>query len=331
MWHDLLRDCAAAQLPKNQVKQINQAYLDHFTSVADQAKKFYLQRNQQILQSLELFDRECAHLEIAFELLKSESNHAKQLIRLVDDLASISLLRFHPRQRLQWLQAQSEAASWLGDLETESVALGNLGVSLFTSGKPGRAIENYEKRLSITRAIGDRLGEAHALGNLGNAYTVLGGMDKAIKYHEQSLWIARDIGDRIGEANTLGNLGIVYWYLGELSKAIDYYEQQLVITRDIGDMLNEGHALGGLGIAYKKMGEIQKAIGYYEQQQELARKFGDQVSEGNALWNSALAYENLGDLAKAIELAEQALAIREAIEDPNAAKVEKALAMWRIG
>jgi hypothetical protein len=42
-----------------------------------------------------------------------------------------------------------------------------------------------------------------------------------------------------------------------------------------------------------------------------------------------LAYEALGERAEAISRAERALAIHEAIEDPNAAKVRAALAEWR--
>jgi len=61
----------------------------------------------------------------------------------------------------------------------------------------------------------------------------------------------------------------------------------------------------------------------------IAREIGDRRGEGNALWNSALALDKLGDRAQAITRAEAALRIREAIEDPNAAKVRARLAEWR--
>jgi len=43
----------------------------------------------------------------------------------------------------------------------------------------------------------------------------------------------------------------------------------------------------------------------------------------------SLALDQLGERAQAIQYAEQALAIREQIEDPRAAKVRAQLAAWR--
>jgi hypothetical protein len=59
------------------------------------------------------------------------------------------------------------------------------------------------------------------------------------------------------------------------------------------------------------------------------REIGDRRGEGTALWNMSLALDELGERFQAIQHAEQALAIREQIEDPRAAKVREQLASWR--
>lgn len=84
-----------------------------------------------------------------------------------------------------------------------------------------------------------------------------------------------------------------------------------------------------LGIANAALGDARKAIGFYEQHLEIAREIGDRRGEGNALWNSALAHDSLGERAEAVRRAEAALAIREAIEDPNADMVRGTLAGWK--
>jgi len=61
----------------------------------------------------------------------------------------------------------------------------------------------------------------------------------------------------------------------------------------------------------------------------LARKIGDRRLEAGNLWNSALAMEKLNDQTQAIQRAEAALMIFQAIEDPNATKVQDQLAKWR--
>jgi hypothetical protein len=52
----------------------------------------------------------------------------------------------------------------------------------------------------------------------------------------------------------------------------------------------------------------------------ITREISDRRGEGIGLWNTALAHNQLGNLAGTIAHAKEALAIFEAIEDPNAAK-----------
>jgi tetratricopeptide (TPR) repeat protein len=147
-----------------------------------------------------------------------------------------------------------------------------------------------------------------------------------IRWLEQAVTAARKLGNRQSEGAHLGNLGLAYAALGDVRKAIEYYEQQLVITREIGDRRGEGNALGNLGNAYADLGDVRKAIEYYEQRIEIAREIGDRRGEGNALANLGQAYKKLGDMNKAKELWRAALAIFEAIEDPNVERVRKWLA-----
>ena len=278
-------------------------------------------------------------------------------------------LRFHPRQRIVLLESQLRAARHTGRRNAEGTALGNLGNAHAALGDARKAIEYYMQSLELYRELGDRRGEGSVLGNLGIAYKNLGDAQKAIGYHEQCLEIARevgnrrgegtalanlgnahfslgdarkaigcyeqrleiarDIGDRRGEGNALGNLGAAQFSLGDARQAIGYYEQQLEIARKIGDLGGEGNSLGNRGIAHFNSGDARKAIEYYEQQKEIAREIGDRRGEGKSLWNSALAYDSLGERAEAVKRAEAALAVYESIEDPNAAKVRKNLALWK--
>lgn len=370
-WHDLLRDYALARLPEDQAEAARLGHAEHFIGVAGRADGLYLQGNEQLLQGLALFDRERAHLGAAFDFLQSDTRWAGPLLRLVGGAVYTGSLRFHPRVRIHWLEAQAAAAWQTGDRRQEGNALGNLGLAcadlselrkaiiyyeqaLFISRELGdqhgegnalgnlgtaykdlgeriKAIGYYEQQFAIACNIGDRRGEANALGSLGNAYKELDESLKAICYHEQCLVIHREIGDRLGEGNALGNLGIAHLRLRETSKAIAYHEQDLAIRRELGDRLGEGNSLGNLGNAYLRLKDPHKAIGYYEQRLPIAREIGDQRGEGNALWNSALAYEALGERAQALSLARQALAIFEAIEHPATTKAWETLAQWLGG
>ncbi len=213
------------------------------------------------------------------------------------------------------LMQAAESALYRGNRRNQGAHLGNLGINYSALGQIQKAIEYYEKALTISRQISDMRNEGSQLGNLGNAYSDLGQMEKAIEYHEQALTISRQIGDKRAEGNRLGNLGIVYSNLRQVEKAIEYYEQALTISRQIGDRGNEGSQLGNLGIAYGDMGQMEKAIEYHEQALTISRQIGDKHNEGSQLGNLGIAYGVLRQVEKAIDYHTQAIKIRRSIGD----------------
>jgi tetratricopeptide (TPR) repeat protein len=328
-WHDLLRDYAVARLPEEEAEQARDGHAKYFAEVAWQTRELYQSGNDGVLKGLALFDREHSHIEAAFRFMSGQVRHARLLIRLVEGVAYTGYLRFHPRKRISWLEAQRETAQLIQDWQAESRALGNLGIAYRNLGQQLKAIEYHEKHLALAREIGDQRGEGIALGNLGVIYDDLGESLKAIDYQEQYLAITKQIGNKEGESIALGNLGEVYCKLGEPHRAIEYYIQALNIAWNTGDQYGKGYLLGVLGIAYRQLGNPLKAIHYHDQQLTITREIGDQRGEGNALWNLALAYEDLSERAEALNRAERALAIYEAIEDPNTTQVRAQLAEWR--
>ncbi|MCX7049002.1 MAG: tetratricopeptide repeat protein [Candidatus Sumerlaeota bacterium] len=392
--HDLAAEYALMRLENQDPKTLPATYLAHarhYYEVAWEARNLYIEERNPVA-GLALFDRERAQIEAAFatgsagilpalpflsnqpsrrlaEITTEARECSSVLLDLVSAVTYTADLRFHPRQRILWLEAQLTAARLLKDRQQEGAALGNLGNAHACLGDPRKAIEFYEQALVVMREIGDRRGEGNALGNLGSAHydlgdarkaielyeqwlaiarkvgdrrgegaalgglglahTALGDACKAIEFYEQQLAIVREISDRRGEGNALGNLGIAYAALGDARKAIEFHDQALVIDREIGDRRGEGAVLGNLGVAYKDLGDERKAIEFYEQALIIDREIGDRRGEGNALWSSALAYDSLGARAEAIERAEAALRLYEAIEDPNAAMVRRRLTEWR--
>ncbi len=369
--HDLVRRFCEGKLSEGERSAARKRHARHYAKVGEEAHGLYLKGGEWVEQGLGLFDRERVNVEWAFEWLGSQSERELLglLVSLVDAIVFAVVLRFHPRQRIRWLEAQRKAAVRVGDRRGEGNAVGNLGNAYFALGDARKAIEQHEQALAIAREIGDRRGEGNAvgnlglayadlgdarkaielyeevlviareigdrrgegntLGNLGVAYAALGDVRKAIEQHEQALVIAREIGDRRGEGNAAGNLGNAYFALGDARKAIELYEERLVIARGIGDRRGEGNAVGNLGNAYAALGDVGKAIEQYEEQLNIVREIGDRRGEGIALWNLAIAQESVCGLEAAIAAGEGALRIFEAIESPNAEPVRAGLASWR--
>jgi tetratricopeptide (TPR) repeat protein len=309
--HDLLHEFARNQAKAEELDAVKRRHAEHFIRVAERAEGLYLKGGENLLSGLALFDRERGHLDAVFDWLESRTDKesAPLLVLLVDAVLFISGVRFHPRQRIHWLEAQAEAARLTGDRQTESNALGNLGLAYTAVGQTRKAIELHEQALLIGREMGNRRGEGAALCNLGIAYGNLGDARKAIEFYEQALIIARETGDRRGEGAVLANLGNACAALGETHKAFEFYEQRLIVARAIGDRRGEGDAFCSLGSTYKNLGEARKAIESYEEGLVIAREIGDRRGEGAVLANLGNLYFRLDDARKAIEFHEQALVI----------------------
>jgi tetratricopeptide (TPR) repeat protein len=368
--HDLAADYARAQLGADALAGLHLIHARHYTAVSAETDELYLKGD--VVGGLALFDRERAQIEAAYAWLTARGDEAgaQQLLMLVNAVVYTGqALRFHPRQRIAWLESQLRAARIVKHRQAEGSALGGLGIAHAAMGDARQAIGFSEQHLAIAREIGDRHGEGAALGNLGNVHGDLGDVGKAIEFYEQSLVICREMGDRRGEGSALGNLGLAHADLGDARQAIGFYEQHAAIAREIGDRREEGNALGNLGVAHKNLGDARKAIEcheqalvvfreiggrqmegtvlgnlgiahstlgdtrkaieFYEQQLVIVREIGDRRGEGNALWSSALAHDSLGNRPEALARAAAALAIYEAIESPHATKVRAALAEWR--
>ncbi|HQW36739.1 MAG TPA: tetratricopeptide repeat protein [Thermoflexales bacterium] len=318
-WHDLLKEFADHRQSNAQRIAAQRRHATYFTQVGNLADQLYLQGGENVVRGLTLFDRERAHLEAAFETLRGLKAH-RELIKLVDVVTYTSDLRFHPRQCIDWLEAQREAAHASGHKQAEGSALGNLGGAYAGLGDATRGIEFYEQALVIDREIGDRGGEGTALGNLGTAYWALGDAQRAIGFYEQQLEIVREIGDRRGEGTALGNLGVAYHSLGDVRRAIEFYEQHLVIAREIGDRGGEGIALGNLGAAYYSLGDASRAIEFYEQSIVIKREIGNRQGEADTSWNLGMLYEAQGDLARAVELMQVRVDFLREITHPDVDK-----------
>ena len=237
--HDLFRDLAREGLSDENEYAAAKRHAGYFLRVAGAAHDRYLEGDEGVLDGLQLFDRERAHIETGQAWAAAHAQDDDQAALLTQDYplraAYISDLRQQARDRIAWLETSTQAARKLGNKKQEGLALGNLGNIYVQLGEMRKAIEYYEQHLAIARETGDRRGEGRALGNLGVAYRGLGETRKAIEYYEQRLAFARETGDRRGEGNALHNRAEALDELGRRQEAIADAQAALAICEEIED------------------------------------------------------------------------------------------------
>jgi len=134
----------------------------------------------------------------------------------------------------------------------------------------------------------------HSLHNIGNVYHVKGDYDKALDYYERSLSIKEELGNKRGIVKILINIGIVYWKKGDYEKALDYLERSLAIQEEVGNKRGMGMSLNNIGILYCYKGDYKKAEEYLEKSLSIKKEIGFKGLELDTTTYLYLTYKHLG-------------------------------------
>ena len=162
-------------------------------------------------------------------------------------------------------------------------------------------------------AGGDRKSIVSILNNMGMAYKEMGDIPKAIETFDRALTIARAISNPRSEMLILGNLGYAYSGLSEYSKADDYFHQALDIAEQTNDLGAKGLHLGNIGVNLKKWGNFTKALRYMQEALDIHRQIPSPRDMVRHYANMANIYEIRGDYVQALDLEKKALAISDSI------------------
>ena len=191
--------------------------------------------------------------------------------------------------RIYHQQGQFDQAIEAGDKALETVegsshyqeiaiAHNQLGYAYFLSGRPEKAIFNFEHGLAILEKIGDEHGAAQVYNNLAIVYYQTN-LVRAAEYFHHSLDTMQRLGDFWGESTAYQNLGIVQYAQGNYAEAITYYERSLKMKEQLGDNLGIADCHINLGETHRAQGNVLLAISHLEQGLSLAKQIGAHQAE----------------------------------------------------
>jgi tetratricopeptide (TPR) repeat protein len=186
-------------------------------------------------------------------------------------------------------------------------------------GKPEKAIENYEKSISINP------GNIDALFNIGNIFREKNQLQDAVKSFKkiialdpdqpishfnlgvtlQELGKIHDAIDHYEYAKKLNphnvvsliNLGFAFQSLGQFNEAIDEYEEALIIDKDNPILFNN------LGACLREIGKMKDAMNCFERSLKIDSSYTE------AYYNLGFVHQDLGNIREAILNFEHAISI----------------------
>jgi len=113
--------------------------------------------------------------------------------------------------------------------------------------------------------------DAQELNELGNAYVDYGMWDRALECYERSLSLRREAKDRRGEMVVLNNLGAVCHRQGRWEEALGYYHRSRHLAQELGEGSSELATLMNMVLIHFTRGRREEFFLLAEEAEELAQ------------------------------------------------------------
>jgi HD-GYP domain-containing protein (c-di-GMP phosphodiesterase class II) len=187
------------------------------------------------------------------------------------------------------------------DIEGEARVLNNIGYSYDEANDFVKAIEFYNRSLSVSQVGGARIIEVMASNNLGSVYSRVGSYQQALSLIKNGLVLAQQYGFRTEEATAWHSLGDVYVGLSQYKSAKEAYSRSLEIAKEVGDGFNQLIALIGLAKLYFYLEKFDEALPVLGEVLKLAEQTNSKKYVYEAHELLSIIYEKLEDYPKALE------------------------------
>jgi len=210
-----------------------------------------------------------------------DSSRAKAMHKIAQD----GYLYSQPDSAYYFAQMMYDFATKKGIRKEMAMAKRTQGISYFVRSDYPKALDYFQRSLTISKEISDKSGMAGSLNNIGVIYRNKGYYPKALDYYQRCLKILEEISDKRGMAYILNNIGVIYKNKGEYSKAMEYYQRSFNIMEELSDLRGMAVALDNIGVIYRKMGYYPKALDYYQRCLKIMEKI-------KGFWMVALVHIN---------------------------------------
>lgn len=208
------------------------------------------------------------------------------------------------------LHEKSLAAYGKGENDRRfSDALNNTANTLSDQGNYSKALEYYNRALTLKQANGDLKGEGNVVGNIAIIYAEIGELEKSLSYFRQAYVLKQKAKNGPSIASSINNIGSLYEMMDELDSAMFYFESALQMRIDSGYTRRLGTSYMNIATVYRKQGDIEEAVTNYNRALAHAEKVGDAQSKASALRKLGVLYADEKDHKAAINFFKKALEI----------------------
>jgi predicted ATPase/DNA-binding SARP family transcriptional activator/tetratricopeptide (TPR) repeat protein len=206
-------------------------------------------------------------------------------------------------EAMRHYQKALATARRIGDVDTTTIALINLGAGHYDLGQEALAGRCWQEAAELSHVLGNTVRAAAALHNLGALAERRGDVRGARESFERALALRQEVGDRRGAGRVLLSLGRLTHAEGSLAEADAYLEAAVASFERFDEPAYLAFALASHGRVRAHLGDLQSAGRMTERALRLARAAGDHIAMLAGLLSRATVDLHQGRAAAARRLA----------------------------
>ncbi len=163
-----------------------------------------------------------------------------------------------------------------GPLSQLTTVYNNLGVSYHNLGEEDKAIDFYQRGISIARrTTGQERNLGNLLNNLGRSYDEMGKYQEALDAIQEALDLRILMNDKQGEASSYRTLGLFYSSRDERQRALSYFYKSLGIAEEVGVLSLKVNVAENLFKFYDAENQTDSALKYHK----LFKEYTDKINK----------------------------------------------------
>ncbi|GIK74561.1 MAG: serine/threonine protein kinase [Chloroflexota bacterium] len=231
-------------------------------------------------------------------------------VRLLYGAGVLARLQLDLTAARHFAEEQQRLAQRLDDRQGIADSYGVMGWVEEFLGNYQKALNCFNKRLMLFRALGNQRGIAYALRGLGEAATALGMYDEADAWLNEALTIFLQLGDRRYAAQLWNDLGVLAYDVNKPGVAESYFQLSLTTYRSVNDRHGIVKLLLNLSRLSLLQGDLSGAAAHQEEAAQQIRGLADKLLLASIWSNRARLARHNREWTDAESAVTQALRLR---------------------
>ena len=252
-------------------------------------------------------------IEIARGLLEEAIELDSNFILSKDYLAIIIRNSGDYEDAMRIFKQNLKQSEELGDLYCQAKSLIGIGKVYWERKLFDKAMDYYNRSLSIFKSLNDKPNIAHLFDLIGHIYEEERNFKNTLLYWKRSKQIYEEIEDEDGILTSITHSGRLYLHSHDYGNALEYFLSVLEIERKFNRKADIQYAYFEIGALYNNLGDYDSSLDFLARSIDIIKKFDDKKELQCLLSCIGIVYLNKGNYNKAVEQLEKSLGIQKEI------------------